>query len=329
MTADPFDSFGADLFGDIFGSIFPRAYPEPPDNVPARILGLDAKPDTRDAVKAAFRARLLAVHPDVITYRAQPELQAAADKLALERPEVAEVIWARDVLLRKVPPPPAAVTDGESPMWKHDQPSRQQLCGKCNSERRNTSGEPYQIVGLGSSANLEDWQRRAGYKGRPPQPWDGYCRPCAHDAKKERKRELRRQLRADRKCEACGDTFTPPRSDARYCSPACRQRAYRQRAENRPRQPGGAIQEGNTVIDTATTEATNTDPRARPGQRCEYHNDCCDPDDFTCPGNCPQPAVRVLTTIRAAVYPGTPLCAEHYALCRHMERDHHMFGGVN
>lgn len=30
-------------------------------------------------------------------------------------------------------------------------------------------------------------------------------------------------------CESCGETFSGVRSDARYCSPACRQRAYRER----------------------------------------------------------------------------------------------------
>lgn len=30
-------------------------------------------------------------------------------------------------------------------------------------------------------------------------------------------------------CEGCAARFTPPRSDAKWCSPACRQRAYRQR----------------------------------------------------------------------------------------------------
>ena len=30
-------------------------------------------------------------------------------------------------------------------------------------------------------------------------------------------------------CESCGAPFTGVRSDARYCSPACRQRAYRER----------------------------------------------------------------------------------------------------
>jgi hypothetical protein len=30
-------------------------------------------------------------------------------------------------------------------------------------------------------------------------------------------------------CQVCGRTFTPARSDAVYCSSACRQKAYRQR----------------------------------------------------------------------------------------------------
>jgi RNA polymerase-binding transcription factor DksA len=30
-------------------------------------------------------------------------------------------------------------------------------------------------------------------------------------------------------CEACGEEFSPLRSDARYCSSTCRQRAYRAR----------------------------------------------------------------------------------------------------
>ena len=32
-------------------------------------------------------------------------------------------------------------------------------------------------------------------------------------------------------CAVCGTVFDPPRADARYCSPACRQRAYRQRKD--------------------------------------------------------------------------------------------------
>ena len=32
-------------------------------------------------------------------------------------------------------------------------------------------------------------------------------------------------------CSVCGKTFTPPRTDARTCSPACRQKAYRRRQQ--------------------------------------------------------------------------------------------------
>lgn len=57
----------------------------------------------------------------------------------------------------------------------------------------------------------------------------GYCYPCKADAEDERQRELRREARANRPCETCGTLFTPPRADGRYCSGACRQKAYRRR----------------------------------------------------------------------------------------------------
>jgi predicted nucleic acid-binding Zn ribbon protein len=41
--------------------------------------------------------------------------------------------------------------------------------------------------------------------------------------------QTRAAARIGRPCEVCGDPFTPPRSDGRYCSPACRQKAYRRR----------------------------------------------------------------------------------------------------
>lgn len=43
------------------------------------------------------------------------------------------------------------------------------------------------------------------------------------------RREDRRDKRSTTTCSTCGETFTPARADARYCSSACRQRAYRQR----------------------------------------------------------------------------------------------------
>jgi hypothetical protein len=43
-------------------------------------------------------------------------------------------------------------------------------------------------------------------------------------------RDRRRDALEERPCEDCGELFEPRRADARYCSAACRQRAYRSRA---------------------------------------------------------------------------------------------------
>jgi hypothetical protein len=43
---------------------------------------------------------------------------------------------------------------------------------------------------------------------------------------------------AARRCETCGGSLGPSRSDRRFCGPACRQRSYRQR--NGHRQPQAA-----------------------------------------------------------------------------------------
>ena len=45
-----------------------------------------------------------------------------------------------------------------------------------------------------------------------------------------RRREARYLARRNRTCEHCDVKFTPPRSDARYCSSRCRQAAYRARS---------------------------------------------------------------------------------------------------
>ena len=186
---------------DIFTIFGFGSWPEPPDAVPLRILGLAKRPETETAVKAAFRARLRVVHPDILSFAAVPPLQDAALALAMERPEVAELAWARDVLLRKVP----AVTAGTCAPEGIHEPSRYK-CSGC--------GTPW-----------TDWRTRLRERGVDK----GHCDRCAAGRHNERQREWRRQGRAGRDCESCGDTFTPPRSDARYCSPACRQKAYRER----------------------------------------------------------------------------------------------------
>jgi hypothetical protein len=77
------------------------------------------------------------------------------------------------------------------------------------------------------------------------------CSPlCAREQANADARDRRRELRAGRTCAVCGEEFEPTRADARYCSSACRQDAYRKRklgadpsqngARARPRRPGRA-----------------------------------------------------------------------------------------
>ena len=57
--------------------------------------------------------------------------------------------------------------------------------------------------------------------------------------------------RETRSCESCGQTFEPARTDALFCSAACRQRAYRRRGGVTD-SPGAALQifpVGGSVMD--------------------------------------------------------------------------------
>ena len=58
-----------------------------------------------------------------------------------------------------------------------------------------------------------------------------YCNynTCGMKAHRLRQRARRWQNRRDTICLECGKLFTPQRSDAKYCSSACRQKAYRSR----------------------------------------------------------------------------------------------------
>jgi hypothetical protein len=52
---------------------------------------------------------------------------------------------------------------------------------------------------------------------------------CDRVTDNERRRTHRADIRNGATCEQCGSTFDPPRTGARYCKPACRQKAYRAR----------------------------------------------------------------------------------------------------
>ena len=53
----------------------------------------------------------------------------------------------------------------------------------------------------------------------------GMCGACYQ----RKRRASKWRAPVDRTCQHCGVTFTPSRSDARYCSHKCRQHAHRTR----------------------------------------------------------------------------------------------------
>jgi hypothetical protein len=107
----------------------------------------------------------------------------------------------------------------------------------------------YRLLLLAHQRAMHRWNAKAHpdpYDAEPP-PWmrgieaatggrcewcerpllgDYYCSTeCEHEAWKAR----RRVEHQPRQCDRCGETFTPTRADARYCTGACRQAAYRER----------------------------------------------------------------------------------------------------
>jgi len=64
----------------------------------------------------------------------------------------------------------------------------------------------------------------------------GRVETCTDRCAKEQRKKTHRHSKQPRKvehqpqaCQECGEQFTPKRSAAKFCSPACRQSAYRER----------------------------------------------------------------------------------------------------
>ncbi len=70
-----------------------------------------------------------------------------------------------------------------------------------------------------------------------------YCNnaTCGRIANYRHQREKRLQARQNRMCPICGKSFTPKRSDAKYCSNTCRQKAYRQSVTVKPAGQNGHL----------------------------------------------------------------------------------------
>ena len=63
-----------------------------------------------------------------------------------------------------------------------------------------------------------------------------YCdyNTCGTIGNYKLQKEQRYQKRKDTVCSVCGKVFTPKRADSKYCSNACRQKAYRERVTVTP-----------------------------------------------------------------------------------------------
>jgi hypothetical protein len=59
------------------------------------------------------------------------------------------------------------------------------------------------------------------------------CENCTKVRRDRLKAAIRAEVRGTRVCETCSKTFVPARTDARFCSVACKQRAYRTRQRSR------------------------------------------------------------------------------------------------
>jgi hypothetical protein len=56
------------------------------------------------------------------------------------------------------------------------------------------------------------------------------CADCQYGERLRRNAERRRVKRVESICVGCGEAFVPARSDAIYCTPACRLKAWRRPA---------------------------------------------------------------------------------------------------
>jgi hypothetical protein len=146
--------------------------------VPLRILGMSPyhRP-SQEYISHVFRSKIKAAHPDLV-----PEDWSIRD---VEEPDLQELVWARDVLLRKFPPPPGPATVTPH-AWGPPARSIRNRCPGCKDEHGETFDRPHRT------------------RGR----WRGYCERCARDAENARRREIRHFLRVHTDdCANCG--FVP------------------------------------------------------------------------------------------------------------------------
>lgn len=201
MTSDIFRDFAKDVFGFIA--------PDVPETIPLRLLGLTPPIPNRQTIVSAFRRRVIERHPDMQLAYDHPAIQEAAADALGDKPEIRELVWARDVLIERAHDSEAVTgATGFRANPFYPSPPRERKCWHCQR-------------------TLESRQCVVGGRGRRR----GWCYRCVADDDQARAAERRRRRRANRRCAGpgCTEVFTPSRSDGRFCSHRCRQAAYRGR----------------------------------------------------------------------------------------------------
>jgi hypothetical protein len=69
-------------------------------------------------------------------------------------------------------------------------------------------------------------------------------------------------------CEQCGKPFNPQRSDSRYCSPRCRQQAYRNRNHSRNSRNANCNDSRNIAVTNVTDNVTDKSKITKQNQSC-------------------------------------------------------------
>jgi hypothetical protein len=83
------------------------------------------------------------------------------------------------------------------------------------------------------------------------------CKQCEHQAYAAEARRQRAEARGlTRTCVECGETFAPKRSDSRFCSAACKQKAYRRRVTDNASAAGNALESRNALPITKACRRT-------------------------------------------------------------------------
>jgi len=112
------------------------------------------------------------------------------------------------------------------PVWRtSDQWRRWALCAACARRPGDPTDWYPPRACAGCRRPVSDPRRRRYGHPAPPRRWAA----CSFSCEQRARYQARTAATRHKVCTVCGAAFTPPRADGRYCSPACRQRAYRQR----------------------------------------------------------------------------------------------------